>query len=49
MVAHLIDKPKDTGVKSESLGDYSVTYAGSNAYPETVLAGLNKWRKVRMQ
>ena len=46
MVWHLIDKPTDPGVKSETLGDYSVTYAGSNSYPETVLAGLNKWRKV---
>lgn len=48
MVWHLIDKAKDSGVRSESLGDYSVTYAGTNAYPETVLAGLAKWRKVRM-
>ena len=48
MVWHLIDKPKDSGVKAESLGDYSVTYAGSNAYPETVIQGLNKWRKVGM-
>lgn len=48
MVWHLIDKPKDAGAQSESLGDYSITYAGSNAYPETVLRGLEKWRKVRM-
>jgi hypothetical protein len=28
------------GVNSETLGDYSVKYAGSNSYPETVLSGL---------
>ena len=48
MIWHLIDKPKDEGVKSESLGDYSVTYAGSNLYPETVLKGLDKYKMVKM-
>lgn len=48
MVWHLIDNPMPNGAVSESLGDYSVSYAGANQYPETVLKGLNKWRKVNM-
>jgi len=40
------------GVTSESIGDYSVSYgtgsgnvaAGSNAYPRSVISGLNKYR-----
>jgi len=51
MVWHLIkNMQSDKDVQSESLDDYSVTYAGmGNAYPSSVLRGLNQWRQVRMK
>lgn len=45
MVWYLIDKAKEDDVQSESLDDYSVTYAGSNAYPTRILRMLDKWRR----
>lgn len=48
MVWHLIDDPKPKDVKSESIDDYSVTYAGDNEYPKRVIQGLNKYRRVEM-
>lgn len=44
MVKFKIDNPSGT-VKSESLGDYSVTYGGGQ-YPEGIEKSLNKYRLV---
>ena len=48
MVWHLIKRSQaDRDEQSESLDDYSVTYAGmTNAYPPSVLHMLDKWKKV---
>jgi hypothetical protein len=46
MVWSLIDKPTQGDIKSESVDDYSVTYAGNHAYPERVISGLRQYRKV---
>jgi hypothetical protein len=46
MVWTLIDKPTQGDIKSESVDDYSVTYAGNHAYPERVISGLRQYRKV---
>ena len=48
MVWHLVDESRKGDVKSESIDDYSVMYAGSNAYPERVLSGLAKYRRAVM-
>lgn len=45
MAWYLIDNAKLSDVKSESLDDYSITYAGANSYPVRVLQGLDKFRK----
>ena len=45
MVWHLIDDAKPSGAQSESLDDYSITYAGNHAYPTEVVNMLNKWRR----
>jgi len=45
MVWHLLDQSRSGDVKSESIDDYSVTYAGDHAYPERVVAGLRQYRK----
>lgn len=45
MVWHLVDEPRKGDVKSESVDDYSVTFAGSNAYPERVIKGLSKYKR----
>jgi len=42
----LISNSKVDDVKSESLDDYSITYAGSNAYPVRLINALDKFRKV---
>lgn len=47
MAWYLIDNSKISDVQSESLDDYSVTYAGSNAYPNRLLMGLDKFRRPR--
>jgi hypothetical protein len=46
MIWYLIKRVKETDVKSESIDDYSVTYVGGHAYPESIVRGLSKWRKV---
>ena len=46
MVWYLISNSKVDDVKSESLDDYSITYAGSNAYPVRLINALDKFRKV---
>jgi len=48
MIWHLLDRPKETGVMSERIDDYSVTYAGANQYPERLIRALDKYRQVRM-
>lgn len=45
MVWHLVDKGRQGDVKSESIDDYSVTYAGAAAYPARALAGLAPYRR----
>jgi hypothetical protein len=45
MVWHLIDNSQPSDVQSETIDDYSVTYAGSNAYPERVVKMLDKWKR----
>jgi hypothetical protein len=47
MVWHMIYILKPDNVKSESIDDYSVTYVGSHKYPESVAAGLEKYKNVR--
>jgi hypothetical protein len=51
MIWENISAVKSGNVKSESIGDYSVTYdgAGFGGYSNSVLAGLNTWRTVRMR
>lgn len=44
MVWHLINDAKPSAAQSESLGDYSITYIGSHAYPERVVRMLDKYR-----
>lgn len=45
MVWHLIDDAKPSGAVSESLDDYSITYAGNHAYPTEVVNMLNVFRR----
>jgi len=45
MVWYQIENAKTSDVLSESLDDYSVTYAGSHAYPKRVIDMLAKYRK----
>lgn len=47
MVWFLIQDAKTDDAQSESLGDYSITYVGGNAYPERVVRMLDKHRRVR--
>ena len=47
MVWSLIDDGKVNDAISEKLDDYSITYAGSNAYPTKIINMLDKWQKVR--
>jgi hypothetical protein len=51
MIWHNIQKNKPSGAQSESIDDYSITYAPleNGGYPEEVLSGLRKWRKVAMR
>jgi hypothetical protein len=46
MIKSKIDSPGGN-VKSERLGDYSITYGGSGEYPDGLLASLNKYRVVK--
>ena len=45
MVWYLIDNAKTDDVQSERIDDYSITYAGSNAYPTRLLNMLDKFRR----
>jgi hypothetical protein len=45
MVWYLVDQAKQSDVQSESLDDYSITYAGSNAYPTRIVNMLDKYRR----
>ena len=45
MVNYLIEHPQPSDIKSESIDDYSVTYIGSNTYPQRVADGLRKYRR----
>lgn len=47
MIWYQIDKARPDGAISERVDDYSVTYAGSNAYPEQLIRQLSKWRMTR--
>lgn len=47
MIWHLIDDAKANDARSESIGEYSITYAGSNEYPRKVVHMLDKWRRPR--
>lgn len=46
MIWHLIKNAKTDDVQSESLDDYSVTYAGSNAYPLRIVRMLDKFKRL---
>ena len=45
MIHYLIEHPRPSDIKSESIDDYSVTYVGSHAYPERVAQGLKPFRR----
>ena len=49
MMKHLLVTQDNTNIRSESLGDHSLTYVdvGVNSYPVTIANSLNKYRKVR--
>lgn len=51
MVWFNISRQKATGVQSERIDDYSVTYAplANGGYPPEVLAGLKKWRRAALR
>lgn len=49
MAWHMIDKPKPENAQSESIDDYSITYVGSHAYPESVAKKLEKYKKVKFE
>jgi hypothetical protein len=46
MIWYLIDDPQPNDALSESLDNYSISYAGSNAYPTRVLQMLDKYRRI---
>ena len=55
MVWYHAQEPSASDVISEKIDDYSVTYVGGGAqggsrgaYPASILAGLNKYRLVKM-
>ena len=45
MLWYLMAEPKQTDVQSERIDDYSITYAGSYAYPTRVVKMLDKWKR----
>ncbi len=51
MIWHNIQRNKPTGALSETIDDYSITYAplDTGGYPPEVTAGLAKFRKVSMR
>lgn len=48
MIGYTIDNPKPRDIQSESIDDYSVTYAGQTAYPKRVIASLNQYKRVHL-
>jgi len=44
MVYHRFKQPTPSGIRSESIDDYSVTYVNGHSYPTETVAGLAKWR-----
>jgi len=50
MIKHLTLTLDNPNITSESLGDHSISYTavGSNSYPESIIKGLDKYRKIRM-
>jgi hypothetical protein len=51
MINFNLQKNSIEGVKSQSLGDYSVTYVdvGGNDYPVSVVGGLRAFRRLKWQ
>ena len=49
MVWSLIDDARPSDAISEKLDDYSITYAGSNAYPTKIINMLGKWQRPRFR
>jgi len=47
MIWAQISDNRPGNVSQERIDDYSVTYAGKNAYPERVVRQLDKWRYAR--
>jgi hypothetical protein len=45
MIHYLIEHPHPSDIRSESIDDYSVTYVGSNAYPDRIAQGLKPFRR----
>ena len=45
MIHYLIEHPRPSDIKSETIDDYSVTYVGSHTYPDRVVHGLRKYRR----
>lgn len=48
MVWHLTKHARRDDIKSESIDDYSVTFAGEHEYPKHVMQRLDKYRNVIM-
>ena len=47
MLWYQVDNAKPNGAISEKIDDYSITYAGSNAYPSQLVHQLSRYRQVR--
>jgi hypothetical protein len=45
MVKWLMDGKNYSDAKSESIDDYSITFAGENAYPKRLIEGLRPYRR----
>ena len=45
MIHYLIENPKPSDIKSETIDDYSVTFVGMHSYPDRVAQGLRKYRR----
>lgn len=48
MVWHLTKHARRDDIKSESIDDYSVTFAGDHEYPQHVMNHLNRYRRAIM-
>ena len=49
MVGYLLTNAHPDDRSAETQGEQSITYAGTNYYPERILDGLRRWRKAKMQ